>query len=70
MQEGHVISYESKKLYKHAKYYVTHDLEPATIMHALKKWRDYLLGRKFILIIDHNGLRYVGSGILQGQFWG
>ena len=39
--------------------YVTHDLELAAIVHALKMWRHYLLGRRFVLMIDHCGLRYL-----------
>jgi hypothetical protein len=34
-------------------------LELAAIVHALKMWRHYLLGRKFVLMIDHCGLRYL-----------
>jgi hypothetical protein len=59
MQEGKVIFYESRKLNEHEVNYVTHDLELATIVHALKMWRHYLLGRKFVLMIDHYGLRYL-----------
>jgi hypothetical protein len=55
MQEGHVIYYESRDLNKH---YVTHDLELSSIVHVLKMWRHYLLGRKYVLMIDHSGLRY------------
>jgi hypothetical protein len=36
---------------------VTHDLEPVSIVHALKMWRNYLLGRIFVLMTDHCGLR-------------
>jgi hypothetical protein len=35
MHEGHMICYESRKLNEHGKHYVTHDLELATIVHAL-----------------------------------
>jgi hypothetical protein len=38
---------------------VTHDLELAAIVHALKLWRHYLLGRKIVLMTDHCGLRYM-----------
>lgn len=38
---------------------VSHELELAMIVHALKMWRNYLLGRKFILMSDHGGLRYL-----------
>ena len=47
------------KLNKHGYNYVTHDLELAVIIHALNMWRHYLLGRRFILMSDHNGLRYL-----------
>jgi hypothetical protein len=54
-----VIFYESRKLNEHKVNYVTHELELATIVHALKMWRHYLLGRKFVLMTDHCGLRYL-----------
>jgi hypothetical protein len=59
MQEGHVIFYESRKLNEHEVNYVTHDVELASIVHALKMWRHYLLGRIFVLMTDHSGLRYL-----------
>ena len=43
----------------HEKNYLTPDLELAAIIHALKKWRHYLLGRIFVLMSDHSGLRYL-----------
>jgi hypothetical protein len=46
-------------LNEHEVNYVNHDLELATIVHALKMWRHYLLGRKFVLMTDHCGLRYL-----------
>jgi hypothetical protein len=59
MQEGHVIFYESIKLNEHEVNYATHDMELATIVHALKMWRNYLLGRRFVLMTNHSGLRYL-----------
>jgi hypothetical protein len=59
MQEGHVIFYESIKLNEHEMNYVTRDLELAAIVYALKMWRHYLLGRRFVLMKNHNGLRYL-----------
>ena len=59
MQEGQVVCYDSRKLNEHEKNDLTHDLELTTIVHALKRWRHYLLGRRFLLMSDHNGLRYV-----------
>lgn len=29
------------------------------LVHALKMWRHYLLGRKFILMLDLGGIRYL-----------
>jgi hypothetical protein len=54
-----VIFYESWKLNEHEHKYVTHDLELATIVHVLKMWRHYLLGRRFVLMTDHCGLKYL-----------
>ena len=39
--------------------YITHELEPTIIVHALKPWRNYLLQRKFVLISNHGGLMYL-----------
>ena len=49
MQDNHVICYESRKLKEHAHNYATHDLKLATMVHALKMWRHYLMDRRFEL---------------------
>ena len=59
MQDNHMICYETRKLKDHENNYDTHDLELAAIVHALKMWRHYLMGRKFELRIDHCGLKYL-----------
>ena len=59
MQDNHVICYESRKLKEHEKNYATHYLELAAIVHALKMWRHYLMGRRFELRTDHCGLKYL-----------
>jgi hypothetical protein len=46
-------------LNEHEVNYVTHDLELDSIVHALKMWRHYLLGIKFVLMTDHCGSRYL-----------
>ena len=43
----------------HEKIYTTHDLELAAIIHALKMWSHYLLGKPFELEIDHQSLKYL-----------
>jgi hypothetical protein len=47
------------KLKEHGRHYVTHDLELATIVPSLRKWRHYLMGIRFELRTDHNGLKYL-----------
>ena len=54
-----MIIYESRKLKEHEQNYATHDLELATIIHALKMWRHYLIGKNFELRTDHDGLKYL-----------
>jgi hypothetical protein len=58
-QNGHVVCYESRKLKEHERLYATHDLELAAIVHALKMWQHYLMGKIFELRIDHCGLKYL-----------
>jgi hypothetical protein len=58
-QNGHVIGYESRKIKEHERNYATHDLELAAIVHALRMWRHYLMGKKFELRTDHIGLKYL-----------
>ena len=38
MQDGRVITFESRKLKDHEINYPTHDLELAAVMHLLTKW--------------------------------
>jgi hypothetical protein len=59
MQNEHVIGYESRKINEHERNYAMHDLELATIVHALRMWRHYLMGKKFKLRTDHIGLKYL-----------
>ena len=58
LQENSVIAYESRKLKIHEKNYSAYDLEFAAVIHALKMWRHYLLGKKFTLMTDHISLKY------------
>jgi len=59
MQDGQVVCYESRKLNEHAQNYTTYNLELAKIIHALKMWRHYLLGRRFVFMSYYIGLRYL-----------
>jgi hypothetical protein len=46
MQDGRVVAYVSRQLRKHEVNYLTHDLELAVVVHALKIWRHYLMGKR------------------------
>jgi hypothetical protein len=59
MQEGRVVAYSSRHLKVHEKNYPTHDLELATVVHALKTWRHYLYGQKCDIYTDHKSLKYI-----------
>lgn len=61
LQENVVIAYETRKLKKHENNYVVYDLELVAVIHALKMWRNYLLGKKFVLVTDHISLKYFFS---------
>ncbi|GKF70436.1 putative reverse transcriptase domain-containing protein, partial [Tanacetum coccineum] len=58
IQRGKVITYASRQLKKHEENYPTHDLEFAVVVFALKIWRHYLYGVKFIIYTDHRSLQY------------
>ncbi|KAK9147143.1 hypothetical protein Sjap_007046 [Stephania japonica] len=59
MQESRVIAYASRQLKIHEKNYPTHDLELAAVVFALKIWRHYLYGERFVLFTDHKSLKYL-----------
>ena len=61
MQNDKVIPYVSMKLKLHERNYPTHDLELATVVFALKKWRHYLCGVTFEVFTDHKSLKYLFS---------
>jgi hypothetical protein len=46
MQDGHVVAYASRQLRQHEEHYLTHNLELAIVVHALKIWRHYLMGKR------------------------
>ncbi|KAJ4974497.1 hypothetical protein NE237_007671 [Protea cynaroides] len=59
MQGEQVIAYASRQLKEHEKNYPTHDLELAAVIHAIKTWRHYLYGEKFLIKSDHKSLTYL-----------
>jgi hypothetical protein len=59
MQDGHVVAYALRQLRKYEVHYPTHDLELAAVVHALKIWRHYLMGKRCELYTDHKSLKYI-----------
>ncbi|XP_059073506.1 uncharacterized protein LOC131874243 [Cryptomeria japonica] len=58
MQEKHPIAFERRKLRGAENSYSIYDKEMLAIMHALAKFRQYLVGSKFVAKIDHNSLKH------------
>jgi hypothetical protein len=56
---GRVVAYTSQQLRKHEVNYPTHDMELAIVIHALKVWRHYLMGKRCELHMDHKSLKYI-----------
>jgi hypothetical protein len=59
MQDSHVVAYASRQLRKHKEHYLTHDLELAAVVHALKIWRHYLRDKRCEIYLDHKSLKYI-----------
>jgi hypothetical protein len=58
MQNRHPLVYESRKLRGPELLYTIYDKEMLAIMHALAKFRQYLVGARFVVRSDHNSLKY------------
>nr|GEY74151.1 putative reverse transcriptase domain, ribonuclease H-like domain protein [Tanacetum cinerariifolium] len=54
-----VIAYASRQLKVHEKNYTTHDLELGAVVFALKMWRHYLYGTKYVVFTDHKSLQHI-----------
>jgi hypothetical protein len=59
MQDDHVVAYASRQLRKHEEKYLPHDLELATVIHALKIWRHYIICKRCEVYSDHKSLKYI-----------
>ena len=53
------IAFMSKKMLPAECKYPTHEQELLAVVCALREWRHYLLGEKFVVETDHNSLRYI-----------
>ena len=59
MQHKRVVAYASRQLKKHELNYLTHDLELAAVIFALKTWRHYLYRVTCQIFTDHKSLKYL-----------
>jgi hypothetical protein len=59
MKDDHVVAYASRQLRKHEEKYPTHDLELAAVVHALKIWRHYIIGKRCEVYSNHKSLKYI-----------
>ena len=59
MKNDQVIAYSSRNLKVHENNYLTHDLEFAAVVFALKIWTHYLYGVNVDIFTDHKSLQYV-----------
>jgi hypothetical protein len=59
MRDSCMVAYASWQLRKLEVNYPTHDLDLAAIVHALKIWRHYLMGRRCELYMDNKSLKYI-----------
>jgi hypothetical protein len=59
MQDGQVVSYASRQLRKDEENYPTHYHEFVAVVHALKKWRHYLIGHRCKIYSDQKSLKYI-----------
>ena len=58
LQNHHLIAFESRKLKNYERHYSIYDKEMLAILHALMKFKQYLVGSKFKIKTDHNSLKY------------
>ncbi|GJR99324.1 putative reverse transcriptase domain-containing protein [Tanacetum coccineum] len=59
MQREKVIGYASRQLKPNQENYSTHDLELGAVMFALKIWRHYLYGTKYMVFTNHKSLQHI-----------
>jgi hypothetical protein len=58
MQEGRPLAFESQPLKGKDLHKPIYEKEMMAILHALKKWYPYLIGRHFKVKTDHDGIKY------------
>lgn len=65
LQENHPIAFFSKKLGPRRRVVSTHHKELCAIVEAVQKWRQYLLGREFVIRSDQKSLKELLLQVVQ-----
>ena len=68
-QEGQVVAYYSRALRKAETNYSTVELECLAVVESVKRFRHYLLGRKFEILTDHKPLEWLAKQKCVGRLW-
>lgn len=58
MQKGQSIAFKNQKLSSIEKNFSMYDKDMLAIMHALERFKNYLVCNPFIIWINHNSLKY------------
>ena len=58
MQDERPVSFESRPIKGKFLHKAIYEKEMLAILHALKKWQPYLMGRHFKVKMDHDSLKY------------
>ena len=67
MKEGRSIYFESRTIKGKDLQNPIYEKEMLAILHALKQWRPYLIGRHFKVKTDHDSLKYFLEQILSSE---
>ncbi|CAM8975442.1 unnamed protein product [Rhodiola kirilowii] len=60
-QEGRPIAFHSEKLSEARQKWTTYELELYAVVRAIKHWEQYLFHREFVLLTDHQALKYINN---------
>jgi len=60
-QEGHPVAYFSEKLNAAKLKYSTYDQVFYAVIQTLRHWRHYLLPQEFVILSNHEALKYINS---------
>ena len=59
MQEGRPVAFMSKALGLMKRVWGAYARELLAVVHAVKVWRPYLMGRKFMIVTDQQALKHL-----------